>query len=257
MSSAIIAVGDELLAGFTLDTNSHWLAERLRLLGRPLKRVTQVRDRPEEIVEQLQRDLSDPDLDVLISTGGLGPTPDDRTYSAVAVALGRELIVWEPVKERIEKRLKRMVEAGLIDSDELNEGHLRMASIPARPAEVLGNRVGTAPALLYEVDGKQLYILPGVPAEMKAIFQEEIEPRLAGGSAASVRELRLRFAVEGRFYPVLSELERTHPDVSVGSYPNFETKLLTIRASGADARRVDEALSVVRRAAEAFGYTME
>lgn len=254
MSSAIIAIGDELLAGFTLDTNSHWLAERLRLLGRPLRRVTQVRDRPDEIVEQLQRDLAEPDLDLVICTGGLGPTPDDRTYAAVAVALGRELIVWEPVKERIEKRLKRMLEAGLIESDELNEGHLRMASIPAQPAAVLGNRVGTAPGLLYEVGGKQLVVLPGVPAEMKAIFEEEMEPRLAGGSAASVRELRLRFAVEGRFYPVLSELERTHPDVSVGSYPNFETKLLTIRASGRDAKRVEEALSVVRRAAEAFGY---
>lgn len=256
MPSAIIAIGDELLSGFTLDTNSHWLAERLRRLGRPLKRATQVRDRPQEIVEQLQRDLADEDLDLVLCTGGLGPTPDDRTYAAVAVALGRELAVWEPVKERIEGRLKRMVEAGLIDSDELNEGHLRMASIPARPTAVLGNRVGTAPCVLYEVEGKQLFILPGVPAEMKAIFEEEIEPRLSGGTAATVRELRMRFAVEGRFFSVLQELERTHPDVSVGSYPNFDTKLLTIRASGQEPRRVEEALAVVRRAAEAFGYTM-
>jgi molybdenum cofactor synthesis domain-containing protein len=254
-AGAIIAIGDELVGGFTLDTNSHWLAGRLRLLGKPLKRLTQVRDRVTEIVDQLHHDLADPDVDTVITTGGLGPTPDDRTFESVAAALGRELFVFEPVRERIEGRLRRMVAAGLIDSAELNEGHLRMAAIPTGPAEVLRNRIGTAPGLLYEVDGRRLFVLPGVPAEMKAIFEEEIEPHfLAGGTALAVSELRLRFAVEGRFYPVIRELEQSHPAVAIGSYPNFETKELVIRCSGLDPAQVDSALDVVRRHARALGY---
>src|SRR5205807_2470059 len=82
--------------------------------------------------------------------------------------------------------------------------------------------------------------LPGVPLELKSIFTEELEPEfLGGGSAATVRELRFTFAVEARFYPLMRELEEKFPDVSVGSYPNFETKELVIRCLGSDPKRVD------------------
>ncbi len=255
MASSIVAIGDELLAGHTLDSNSHWIAERLRLLGHSLKRVTLVRDREAEIVEQLERDIADSEIDNIFCTGGLGPTPDDRTFAAVAVALGRPLVIWEPVRARIQERLGRMLAAGLVDAADLNEGHLRMATIPADPLAVLANRVGSAPGPVYEVRGKRLFILPGVPPEMKAIFAEEIEPvYLTGGTAAEVRELRLRYAVEGRFYKVLKELETTHPDVAVGSYPNFDSKELVLRCSGVDPKRVESALAVLRRQAELLGY---
>jgi len=243
-----VAVGDELLAGFTLDTNSHWLAERLRLLGYPLQRMTTVRDRQADIVEALRRDLDDPDIAQVFCCGGLGPTPDDRTFAAVAAALGRELVVEDEVRGRIERRVERMHEAGLIESAELTEGNLRMARIPAGPAHVFRNRRGMAPGLLYEVGATRLFVLPGVPLELKGIFIEEIEPdHLAGGAGATVRELRFQFAVEARFYPLLRELEETHPDVSVGSYPNFETKELVIRCLGQDEKEVAEAAAVVAR----------
>ena len=251
----IVAIGDELLSGFTLDTNSHWIAQRLRVAGHPLKRTTQVRDRPDEIVEAIRREIADPEVELVFCTGGLGPTPDDRTFEALGAALERELVVWEDVRARIEKRLTRMLEAGLIESAELNEGHLRMARVPADPAAVLRNRVGSAPGVVYAAGGTSIFVLPGVPAEMKAIFSEEIEPRyLAGGTAGFLRELRLSFAVEGRFYPVLRELETSHPDVSVGSYPNFESKELVLRCQGSVEKRVDEALAILRRTATALGY---
>lgn len=257
MAASIIAIGDELVSGFTLDTNSHWIAQRLRALGHPVKRATQVRDREDEIVEQVRRDLADPEITDVFCTGGLGPTPDDRTFSAIAAALGRELVIEEPVRDRIERRLARMLEAGLIDSAELNEGHLRMARIPALPAAVLRNRVGSAPGVLYEVDKTRLFLLPGVPPEMKAIFSEEIEPRHLGpGATATVRELRLHFAVEGRFYPVLKELETSHPEVAVGSYPNFDSKELVLRCSGLDAAPVEDAAEVLRRFARTLGYAI-
>src|ERR1700737_44222 len=205
-TSSIVAIGDELVGGFTLDTNSHWLAERLRLLGFPVKRVTAIRDRPHEIVDQVKRELIDDEVTDIFCSGGLGPTPDDRTFAAISEALGRELVVWEEARARIERRVQRMHEAGLLDSPEVTEGNLRMARIPAGPVQVFKNRRGMAPGVLYEADGKRIFVLPGVPLEMKGIFTEELEPQfLSDGSAATVRELRYTYAVEARFYPLVRE----------------------------------------------------
>ena len=257
-SSSIVAIGDELVGGFTLDTNSSWLAERLRILGYPVKRISDIRDRPNEIVEQVRRDLDDPDVTHIFCSGGLGPTPDDRTFASLAEVLGRDLIIWDETRERIERRVRRMHEAGLLESPDVTEGNLRMARIPAEPAHVFKNRRGMAPGVLYEVDGKRLFVLPGVPLELKGIFTEEIEPEfLAEGSAATVREVRFTFAVEARFYPLMRELEESFPDVSVGSYPNFETKELVIRCLGTDPKRVDEVVEIVRRRTAQLGMTGE
>ena len=243
-------MGDELVGGFTLDTNSHWMAERLRLLGYPVKRVTQIRDKPAEIVAQTHRELADADVTDIFFTGGLGPTPDDRTFAALADALGRPLVIWEESRARIARRVERMHEAGLLESPELTEGNLRMARIPDGPAHVFRNRRGMAPGVVYEEKGKRIFVLPGVPLEMKGIFTEELEPEfLAAGSAATVRELRFTFAVEAKFYPLMREMEETYPDVSVGSYPNFETKELVIRVIGAEAKRVEQALDTIRKRA--------
>jgi nicotinamide-nucleotide amidase len=251
-----VAIGDELVGGFTLDTNSHWLAERLRLLGFPVKRITAIRDRPHEIIEQVRRELADDEVTHVFCSGGLGPTPDDRTFSALAEALGRELTVWDETRARIVRRVQRMHAAGLLDSPDVTEGNLRMARIPAGPAHVFKNRRGMAPGVVYEANGKQIFVLPGVPLELKAIFTEELEPEfLANGSAATVRELRFTFAVEARFYPLMKELEESYPDVSVGSYPNFETKELVIRCLGADAKRVEAVIDLVRRRSAELGMT--
>jgi molybdenum cofactor synthesis domain-containing protein len=255
-TSCIVAIGDELVGGFTLDTNSHWIAERLRILGYPAKRVTQIRDRPQEIIEQLRRELDDGEVTDIFVSGGLGPTPDDRTFAALAQALDRELVIWEETRARIEGRVQRMHSMGLLESPELTEGNLRMARIPANPAHVFKNRRGMAPGAVYEACGKRIFVLPGVPMEMKGIFTEELEGQfLASGSAATVRELRFTFAVEARFYPLMRELEVSSPDVSVGSYPNFETKELVIRCVGADPRRVEEVLDLIRKRSQELGFT--
>ena len=202
--------------------------------------------------------LADDEVTHVFCSGGLGPTPDDRTFSALAEALGRELIVWDETRARIERRVQRMHEAGLLESPVVTEGNLRMARIPAEPAHVFKNRRGMAPGVVYEAKGKRIFVLPGVPLEMKSIFTEELEPEfLSEGSAATVRELRYTFAVEARFYPLMKELEQSFPDVSVGSYPNFETKELVIRCIGIDPKRVGEVLDVVRRRSAELGMRGE
>src|ERR1700737_2079586 len=157
-TSSIVAIGDELVGGFTLDTNSHWITERLRILGYPAKRVTQIRDQPAEIVEQVRRELDDAEVTDIFLSGGLGPTPDDRTFASLAEALGRELVIWEETRARIERRVRRMHEAGLLDSPELTEGNLRMARLPAGPGHGLKNKRGMAPGVMYEVSGKRLFV---------------------------------------------------------------------------------------------------
>ena len=113
-----------------------------------------------------------------------------------------------------------------------------------------------APGVLYQVEGKRLFVLPGVPLELKGTFTEELEPEfLTGGTGATVRELRFNFAVEARFYPLLKELEESHPKLSVGSYPNFETKELVIRVLGDDVREVEQVATSIRRRVAALGMT--
>src|SRR3989442_12451837 len=100
-ASSVVAIGDELVGGFTLDSNSHWLAERLWLWGFSDKRMTAIRDRPREIGDQLQRELDDPEVTHVFVSGGLGPTTDDRTFASVAEALGRERGVWGGARGRL------------------------------------------------------------------------------------------------------------------------------------------------------------
>jgi molybdopterin-biosynthesis enzyme MoeA-like protein len=115
-----------------------------------------------------------------------------------------------------------------------------------------------APGVVYEAEGKRIFVLPGIPMELKGIFTEELEPQfLAGGSIATVQELRYIFAVEARFYPLMRELEEKFPDVSIGSYPNFETKELVIRCLGTDPKRVEEVVELIRRRSAELGMIGE
>ncbi len=172
----------------------------------------------------------------------------------MAHALGRETVLWSPAMERIERRVRLLHEAGLVDTPEISEGHRRMARIPAHPDHVFHNRRGLAPGLMYQVGHRRLFVLPGVPAELRGIFTEELAPRFLGGRAAPVvRELRFLQAMESRFYPVMRQLEESHPQVSVGSYPQSVSQELVIRFSGESEKQVLEAMALVRRWAATMG----
>src|SRR5258708_36710654 len=132
-SSSIVAIGDELVGGFTLDTNSPWRAERLRILGYPVKRISALRDRPNEIVEQMQRELDDREVTHVFCSGGLGPTPDDRTFASLAEVLARDLIVWDEARRRIERRVRPRHQAPPPGSPPRTPGDPRTARSPPPP----------------------------------------------------------------------------------------------------------------------------
>ena len=244
--SVIIAVGDELLGGFTLDTNSHWLAEQVREAGFPCQRIEVVGDREEDIVAAVRRAAAEPRALRVFVCGGVGPTTDDRTLQAVASALGRPLQVNPEARAHIEGIIERMHAAGWVPTRELSEANARMASVP-EGATVLHNRRGMASGLAYPLaaDGdaeRWLFVLPGVPREFQAIVGEEVLPRFFLGCAApTVRELRYGYAIEAEFFEPMRVLEQEFPDVSVGSYPQTETRQLVLRLRGRDAARVDAA----------------
>lgn len=244
-SSVIVAVGDELLGGFTLDTNSHWLAQQVREAGWPVRRIEVVADRDEDIVAAIGRAVADAWR--VFVCGGVGPTTDDRTLAAVSHALGRPIVEDAEALAHIRGIVARMHAAGWVDTTDVSEPNMRMAQVP-EGAVVLRNRRGMASGLAYPVgpaeagEDRWLFVTPGIPREMQAIVAEEILPRwFAGGSAPTVRQLDYAFAIEAQFFEPMQELERDFPDVSVGSYPQTETRRLVIRLSGSDASRVEAA----------------
>jgi len=153
MKVAIVTVGDELLAGETVDTNSAWLAAQLTDRGCTVGRVTTVPDDIEDIAAVVNEYRAA--YDAVIVTGGLGPTHDDRTMAAVAAAVGREL------EHHPEAEAWLTGESGY-SADDLDDG---TTDLPAG-ARMLPNEVGVAPGAVIE----SIYVLPGVPDEMKAMF---------------------------------------------------------------------------------------
>ncbi len=246
--SSIIAVGNEILRGFTIDTNSHWLAGRLFARGFPLRRIDVVADDEADIAAAVEAHLQRSELARILVCGGLGPTPDDRTSAGLARALGRRLVYDRATGAMMQNLMFLRNVAATRGTAELNAGNRKMALVP-EGARLLRNGPGMAPGLMFLVSaGRYLFALPGVPHELRAIVEEVIEPTyLQGGAAPAVRELRYRGAPESAFYQVMHELEAEYPDVSIGSYPKTEVRELTLRASGPDAGRVEAAILEIRR----------
>ena len=246
--SSIIAVGNELLRGFTVDTNSNWLAGRLFACGYQARLITVVGDIDEDIVTAIHDHIERRSLARIFVCGGLGPTPDDRTYAAVGRALGRPLGYNRMIGAQMQNLMFARRVAGRRGTAELNAGNRKMAMLPDG-AILLSNGHGMAPGLAFALDDADRYllVLPGVPSELRAVFEQEIEPRfLMGSQADTVAELRYDAAPESAFYDVMQALEREYPDVSLGSYPQTERRELILRASGADRTRVMEVMEAIR-----------
>ena len=162
-------MGDELLLGFTVDTNGAWIGREAASLGLPVRARFVVGDRAPDIRRAVARALEL--ADVVVVTGGLGPTADDITREVVSEMLGRPLRIDEELLAGIRTRWASWRAAPL------PPGNARMARVP-EGARVLPNRVGTAPGLVLEVDGRMVVLLPGVPAEMRALFSEGVAPLL-------------------------------------------------------------------------------
>jgi nicotinamide-nucleotide amidase len=168
-TAEIITIGDEILIGQTIDTNSAWIGDKLSQIGLPVRRIISISDQPEEIIAALTESLARASL-VLI-TGGLGPTNDDRTKKTLAGFFGSKMIVNEQVLEDVEKLLSsRNIVVSQLNRDQ--------ALVPHN-CRVIRNPNGTAPGMWFEHDGSVAISMPGVPYEMKAMMEQTILPALA------------------------------------------------------------------------------
>ena len=168
MKADIITIGDEILIGQIVDTNSVWIAQRLGEIGLSVRRKYSIGDRREEIVDSVEESLSA--SDVVIITGGLGPTKDDITKKVLAEIFSSRLVRHEETYARVE----RMMTARGIEFNALNQSQ---ALVP-ECCVVLPNYKGTAPGMWFEREGKVVVSLPGVPFEMEALITESVLPRL-------------------------------------------------------------------------------
>lgn len=165
----IIPIGTELLLGEIVDTNSRYLARELRNIGFDLYRITTVGDNAQRIAQAIREGLTRADL--IITTGGLGPTVDDPTREAVARAMDVEVEFRPELWDQIQRRFERF-------GRKPTENNRRQAFIP-RGAIPVENPVGTAPSFIYETpQGKAVISLPGVPREMEHLMQNDIIPYL-------------------------------------------------------------------------------
>ena len=239
MKACIIAVGSELLTPFRVDTNSLAITERLNAIGYEIRMKAVLGDDVDELAKVLAAAFGT--VDLIVTTGGLGPTADDITRDAIAKALALPLDLHEPIADRLRARF---AERGLT----MPEINRRQAMVP-RTATVIENRNGSAPGLWLERGGTALLVLPGPPREMIPMLEGIIEERLSSRSGGA-----------GLFRRVIRITGRTESDVDARAEPIYSRWLtmpvpiattilavsgqieLHLTASASDRRAADAAL---------------
>lgn len=214
----ILAIGNEVLDGLVLDTNSNWMELRLVPLGLQIKRLVSVRDEIDEIGKALEFAMDA--CDVVITSGGLGPTHDDMTLKAIATALGLEVAENADALAIVERQYKTLHEKGIVQSPDMIESRVKMARIP-KGAVPLDNRVGGAPGVRLQAGNSTIFALPGVPSELKFIFDDSLIPWIKDKVAEKFFELVVEFGLhdESTFAPAIDVVMKKHPGVYVKSMP--------------------------------------
>ena len=250
LRASMVVIGDEILGGFVTDTNSPWLADRLRAHGVPLERIHVVPDDAGAIDEALAAELARERPRVIVTSGGIGSTPDDITYEAVAASLGRALVEDPSIVATLAQGLAWTRGQGVDMSDEAVWHLNRMARIPSG-SRLLRRTDGWTPAVLVDVDGGSasggvtIVVLPGVPREFRSIVAEIVEPHLLAGlnPVPTVVEVTHGFP-ESLLNLTFVALAERFPDVKLGSYPG---QPMIVRLTG-DADEVEGAAALVRAA---------
>lgn len=183
----LLTLGDELLLGLTANGHLTFIGAELGRRGVMLDRNVTITDEAEAIRRQFRESWAR--ADVIITTGGLGPTCDDRTREAIAEVLGQELVFDEGIKQTIAERFARM-------GRRMTPNNLKQAYRFSR-GEVLPNANGTAPGLWAEQDGRVLCMLPGPPNELQPMFREQVLPRLAALGLVRAREAYIQIRTAG------------------------------------------------------------
>jgi competence/damage-inducible protein CinA-like protein len=239
-SAEIITIGTEILLGEIVDTNARYLARALRDAGIDLYRKTSVGDNAKRIALAIQQSLER--CDIVITTGGLGPTVDDPTREAVALAMGVETEYRPELWEQIQVRFKRF-------GRQPTENNRRQAYVP-QGAIAIENPVGTAPIFIVESGSRAIISLPGVPREMEYLLQHAILPYLQEHyqihGIIKARVLHTAGAGESQIDALVGDLEELgNPTVGLAAHSGQVDVRITAKADCAEA--ADELIKPVEK----------
>lgn len=228
MNAALLTIGEEILIGQIIDTNSAWLGNELSLIGISVRNITSISDSSDDIKDAISQLLGK--YDIVISTGGLGPTSDDITKNILCEYFNSELVLHEPTLELIRQIFTKR---GL----PLTELNAKQAEVPL-VCEILLNPLGTAPGMWFKPNGKIFISLPGVPFEMKAIMEQTVLPRLKAmvGSRVIIHKTIHTFGLPESFLAqMLEQWELELPrDIKVAYLPSPTSIRLRLTSSGAN-----------------------
>ena len=243
VTAAVLLIGDELLSGRTQDTNLQTIAKFVGPLGVQIAEVRVVADVESEIAAAVNALRGR--YDYVFTTGGIGPTHDDKTADAIAGAFGVPIGVREDAVA--------ILKAHYGDATALNEARLRMARIP-EGASLIANTVSRAPGFQLG----NVFVMAGVPAVMRAML-DDVGPRLAGGAVIRSRTVRGVGAREGDLAAGLAALERDSPGVTFGSYPFYSNEGYgaNLVARSADSGALDKAAADLIALIQGLGAVAE
>jgi nicotinamide-nucleotide amidase len=250
MNAELITIGTELLLGQIVDTNAAWIAQRLAAEGVNLFRKQTVGDNRQRAADTIRDALAR--ADVVLTTGGIGPTVDDMTREAIADATGRELYRDQALVERVEKIFARW-------GRKPGNNNLRQADLP-QGAKPIPNPIGTAPGVLLELeDGKVVMSMPGVPREMKRMLDEQVIPYLRTlGLSAIIKSRILRTAGVGEstLDEKIADLELLeNPTVGMAAHTGRVDIRITARA--ANEKEADVLIDhVAKQVRRRIGYAI-
>jgi nicotinamide-nucleotide amidase len=219
----IVCLGNELLIGKVLNTNSQWLGKRATSLGITVKRITVASDDVKEIAKVIREALKRKPK-FIITTGGLGPTFDDKTLQGIAQALHRKLVVNQQALAMIKERYAEYAKKRNIGEAEMTPPRIKMATLP-EDTEPIVNPLGTAPGVRADTNGTVMIVLPGVPAEMEAIFEDSVMPLLrqaSGDVSFYEKSIYADGIMESVLAPLIDKVMHDNPLVYIKSHPKLE-----------------------------------
>jgi nicotinamide-nucleotide amidase len=229
MKAEIITIGDELLIGQTIDTNSAWIGAELSQLGFDICRKISIHDRRDDITDAVSEAVSR--FDIVIITGGLGPTSDDITKQTLCDIFNGHLVVNTTVLSMIEEMMLRR---GI----SMNENNRKQAEVPDS-CRVLYNKMGTAPGMWFEKEGTIFISIPGVPYEMKYIMNEHVLPELKKRFHSQViihRNIMTYGTSESKLAETLTGFEKTLPaEIKLAYLPSYG--IIKLRLTGTGQKR--------------------
>ncbi|MFX0074217.1 MAG: molybdopterin-binding protein [Candidatus Hermodarchaeota archaeon] len=257
MDVEILVIGNEILIGKTLDTNSNWIAKRIVKYGHQLKRITTIEDNI-VIISETIRSVLQREPDIVITTGGLGPTFDDMTLEGIAKGLNRELELNQHAYNSIKKAYEHAHERGILKLEGMTKEREKMSFLP-QGSIPLPNIRGTAPGVKLREGETSIFILPGVPAEMKAMFLNVINPILKEKRGKFIEKGLLFMGIgESQIAPYVTKLEEKYSPLWIKTHPRIGLSIeVEISITGFNVEKGEElaeqALAEIREVIVSLG----